>query len=54
MVLTEFESAFTHLMKYEMGQDPDVNLKKAKGHIFRATLDCYKMLWKETHVWCQK
>ena len=49
MVLSEFESAFTHLMKYEMGQEPDANLKKAKGHIFRAALDCYKMLWKETH-----
>ena len=49
MVLNEFEGAFTHLMKYQMEDDPDINLKKAKGHIFRATLDCYKMLWRETH-----
>ena len=49
VVLFEIEAAFVHLVKYEMGTDPDANMKKAKGHLFRATLDCYKLLWRETH-----
>ncbi len=47
MVLIEQEAAYMHLMKYEMGEDPESNFKKAKGHIYRATLDRYKQLWVE-------
>lgn len=46
IVLFEIESAFAHLMKYVMDEDAETNLKKAKGHIYRASVDCYKLLWE--------
>jgi len=49
VILVEIESAFVHFVKYDMGIEPSKNLKKAKGHLFRATLDCYKLIWRETH-----
>lgn len=48
-ILVEQEAAFAHIMRYEMGEDPESNFKKARGHIFRGTLDCYKSLWRELH-----
>lgn len=49
VVLYSIDSANSHLMQY---LSPDIganlqnqNLIKAKGHLERATLDCYKILW---------
>ena len=44
-ILLEIESTLTHLMKYVMDEDKETNVKKAKGHVYRASLDCYKMMW---------
>ena len=48
-VLFSIDSAHSHLMQY-LSPDLDLdareqNLRKAQGHIERATLDCYKLLW---------
>lgn len=41
----ELESAFVHLMNAEALKNPTENLEKARGHIYRSTLDCYKLIW---------
>jgi len=46
MILNESEAAFTHLLKYVLNEDADSNLRKVRGHIYRATLDCYKLTWE--------
>jgi len=46
-LIIEQENSLSHLIKYlENSSDID-NLKKAKGHIERATLDSYKIVWIE-------
>ena len=45
-ILLEIEAAFKHLMKYVMNEDAETNLKKAKGHVYRASVDCYKLMWE--------
>jgi hypothetical protein len=49
VILYSIDSANSHLMQYlspEIGEDiRNQNLIKAKGHLERATLDCYKLLW---------
>ena len=49
-ILTAIESSHSHLMQYFQHKDADAsigqhNLSKAMGHLQRATLDCYKLLW---------
>ena len=50
-VLIELENTLAHIMQ---SVDPDhndnvrsENINKAKAHLLRATLDCYKLLWVE-------
>ncbi|NLN72351.1 MAG: hypothetical protein GX137_06155 [Thermoplasmatales archaeon] len=49
VVLLEIEATYTHLMKCLMNEDVDLNLKKAKGHLYRASVDCYKLLWENIY-----
>jgi len=44
-IILELESAFTHIMTAEIGNNPAENMEKARGHLYRATLDCYKFMW---------
>ncbi len=44
-IVLELESAFVHLMNAEALKNPTENLEKARGHIYRSTLDCYKLIW---------
>ncbi len=53
-ILVEMEHVFSHLMKYENSDldsnTREENLKKARDHLYRGTLDCYKILWSEMDV----
>ena len=48
-VLTEIENCNSHLMRAladnEGNSDTKGNLEKAKRHLQRGTLDCYKLIW---------
>jgi len=44
-LLVEQENTLAHLMAHMADDTSDVNLKKACGHLERATLDCYKIIW---------
>lgn len=50
-VLTEVENTFSHLAQYynpALNADrQEENLRKARDHLERVTLDCYKILWIE-------
>lgn len=49
IILLEEEAAFTHLMRCAMDEDAEMNLRKAKGHIYRASVDCYKLMWERVY-----
>ena len=49
VVLLEIEATYTHLMKCLMNEDVDLILKNAKGHLYRASVDCYKLLWENIY-----
>ncbi len=44
-LLVEQENTLAHLLAYLKDNDDQENLKKAYGHLERATLDCYKIIW---------
>jgi hypothetical protein len=46
-LLVEQENTLAHLFAYLEDKNDEVNLKKAYGHLQRATLDCYKIIWIE-------
>ena len=47
--MIEIENSFSHVAQYfnpELKQeDRDINISKARDHLMRVTLDCYKLLW---------
>ncbi len=53
LLLTQIESTFTHIAQYFNPQLNESlkseNLHKAKTHLIRVTLDCYKLLWASMH-----
>ena len=44
-LLVEQENTLAHLLAYLKDDKDRDNLKKAYGHLERATLDCYKIIW---------
>lgn len=52
-VLIELENVLSHLSQlFNPDVTPEkksVNLQKANDHLFRVTLDCYKLLWINIH-----
>ena len=44
-LLVEQENTLAHLMAHLEDENDEDNLKKACGHLERATLDCYKIIW---------
>ena len=46
-LLVEQENTLAHLLAYLEDESDKANLKKACGHLERATLDCYKIIWIE-------
>jgi len=44
-LLVEQENTLAHLLAFLKNNDDTDNLKKAYGHLERATLDCYKIIW---------
>lgn len=52
-ILIELENVVSHISQIfnpkVKPQERDENLKKAYGHLLRATLDCYKLLWVNIH-----
>jgi len=52
-VLIELENVLSHLSQLfnpeVTPQEKSVNLQKANDHLFRVTLDCYKLLWINIH-----
>jgi hypothetical protein len=46
-LLIEQENTLAHLIAYLEDESDTSNLKKACGHLERATLDCYKIIWIE-------
>ena len=52
-VLIELENVLSHLSQlFNLEVTPkekSVNLQKANDHLFRVTLDCYKLLWINIH-----
>lgn len=46
-LIIEQENSLSHLITYLKDTKDIDNLKKAKGHLQRATLDAYKMTWVE-------
>lgn len=46
-LIIEQENSLSHLILYLKDNTDINNLKKAKGHLERGTLDAYKMMWVE-------
>jgi|Deesub1362B_J571_1020462.scaffolds.fasta_scaffold00148_21 hypothetical protein len=48
-ILLEIENTFTHIMQYFNDEIDEAaredNLAKARNHLIRSCLDCYKMIW---------
>ncbi len=44
-LLVEQENTLAHLLAFLKDENDTDNLKKAYGHLERATLDCYKIIW---------
>jgi hypothetical protein len=44
-LLIEQENSLAHIMAHFNSEDKNSNLPKAKAHLERATLDCYKIVW---------
>ncbi|MDF0592101.1 hypothetical protein P0O24_00670 [Methanotrichaceae archaeon M04Ac] len=57
-ILVEIENAFAHFIKYfnsDLEKKAKVeNIIKAKNHLIRATLDCYKMIWLEINKYLRR